>query len=488
MANKTSDHVKPCNIGQSEAHNRRSEVYLAHINANRIYIRRELTNENESWISEQMQGRDLQQYYEALGKMVKEKTGRAMQTKERKVINKKTGRVKTISGSSPIRESVVVCKSDTTMEQLRQYCERCHERFGISAIQIHIHRDEGHYEEPDKKTSWMPNYHAHIIWDWMNHENGKSCKLNADDMSLLQDMVSDALNMDRGKSKAETGKEHLERNDFILAKQKKEIEKGKQETEQVKLRTEALSLENEEKKKISADLDKQISEKAARVNTENGNALLSGLANIAGKGKYAKIEKENKELKESIPKMRERLQQSFQDTVKKEVAKQTTPLKEENKRLVEERDSSRQLAEQRRLNYNELVKRFNTMQQNLSDKLEEADTLVKSYQSRLKSFLLMLSEVTRKAVVSIIEFASNVKAKCFSFNQASAVDEYMKCGNDRKYDGEALMIFSRPFLSDEEFNKGKVEVDNVALNFEKYEQAERERIEQENQPHRRRGR
>jgi len=31
-AQETSAHVKPCNIGQSEAHNRRDEVYLAYIN------------------------------------------------------------------------------------------------------------------------------------------------------------------------------------------------------------------------------------------------------------------------------------------------------------------------------------------------------------------------------------------------------------------------------------------------------------------------
>src|SRR5574344_1293289 len=110
MSNKTSDHVKPCNIGQSEAHNRRSETYLAHISESKIYIRRDLMSLNESWVSEQMEGRGLQQYYDGIARMVKAKTGRAMQTKERNVVNKKTGRVKVISGSSPLRESVVVCK------------------------------------------------------------------------------------------------------------------------------------------------------------------------------------------------------------------------------------------------------------------------------------------------------------------------------------------------------------------------------------------
>ena len=79
---KTSIHIKSCNIGQSEAHNKRTKEYLAHINADKLYIREDLTSCNQSWIAEQQQGLSLQQYYDNIGKMVKEKTGRAMQTKD----------------------------------------------------------------------------------------------------------------------------------------------------------------------------------------------------------------------------------------------------------------------------------------------------------------------------------------------------------------------------------------------------------------------
>ena len=233
MANKTSDHVKSCNIGQSEAHNRRSEAYLARINESKIYIRRDLIPENESWVSEQVKGKSLQQYYDDIARMVKEKTGRAMQTRERKVVNKKTGRVKVINGSSPLRESVVVCKGDTTIQQLRDYCKRCHQQFGITAIQIFIHRDEGHYEVPGDRSTWIPNYHAHVTWDWMNHDTGKSCKLNAADMSKMQDMIAECLGMERGASKAVTDREHLERNDFIIQKQENKKQQLQEETEKV---------------------------------------------------------------------------------------------------------------------------------------------------------------------------------------------------------------------------------------------------------------
>ena len=231
MANVTSDHIKPCNIGQSEAHNRRTPEYLAHINKDRIYVRLDLMERNESWTAPEMDGMDLTAYHCFIARLVKEKTGRALQTKERTRIDKKTGKTVKVSGSSPIRESVVVCNANTTMDELHRYCQACHDKWGITALQIHIHRDEGHYRNPGDKSSWKPNYHAHIVWDWMNHETGKSCKLGKEDMSMMQDMVAEALGMERGKPKAETGKEHLERTDFIIAKQKQEAEQVKAEKE-----------------------------------------------------------------------------------------------------------------------------------------------------------------------------------------------------------------------------------------------------------------
>jgi len=120
---------------------------------------------------------------------------------------------------------------------------------------------EGHYTNPDDPSTWQPNLHAHIIWDWMNHETGKSFKLGKKDMEELQDMAAETLEMERGKRKSETGAEHLERNDYILSQQKKQ----------------------------SAELDIEIAKKRDKLNTENGNAIKSGMANLFGKGKYAYV-------------------------------------------------------------------------------------------------------------------------------------------------------------------------------------------------------
>ena len=220
---KASDHVKPCNIEQSERHNRRDADYIASLNPRTLYVRTELSHNNESYVVPDLKGVTLQQHYDAIKAMVKQKTGRAMQEKKVTIIGK-NGKPKERNGSSPIRESVVNIKPDTTMSDLQKYTEKVCQRWGVRAIQIHIHKDEGHYTNPDDPSTWQPNLHAHIIWDWMNHETGKSFKLGKKDMEELQDMAAETLEMERGKRKSETGAEHLERNDFIIQKQENQIE------------------------------------------------------------------------------------------------------------------------------------------------------------------------------------------------------------------------------------------------------------------------
>ena len=237
---KTSINIKPCLVTSSGAHNRRLAEYLANIRKEKIYIRTDLMAKNETWVSPELGDTSLEERSRQIAAMVKKKTGRAMQTKDRKRVNKKTGKVTVVRGSTPIKEGVVVIKEDTAMEQLRHFCEVCKERWGITPLQIFIHRDEGHYETPGDKTTWKPNYHAHIVWDWMNHDTGKSCKLLPQDMSQMQTILAEALGMERGTSKELTGREHLERTDYIIAKQKQEAEKTRIAKEQAEAELKAV--------------------------------------------------------------------------------------------------------------------------------------------------------------------------------------------------------------------------------------------------------
>lgn len=276
---KTSDNIRPCNIGQSEAHNRRMPQYLVHINKENIYLRTDLMDDNEAWVSPRIEGVSLREYYKYLGEMVKMKTGRAMQTKDRTRINKKTGKTVTVRGSTPIKEGVIVCKAGTTMEQLQRYGELCRKRWGIMPLQIFIHRDEGHYETPGDIASWKPNYHAHIVWDWMNHNTGKSCKLTPQDMSEMQTILAETLGMERGTAKELTGREHLERTDYIIAKQKQEAEKARIAKEQ----TEA------ELKAVKGELK---TEKLKNSAAEVGTTIIDGIGSMIGSSKAKRQEPE----------------------------------------------------------------------------------------------------------------------------------------------------------------------------------------------------
>ena len=98
---KASEHIKPCNISQSERHNRRDADYIASLNPAMLYIRRDLAHLNEVYVAPDMEGVSLQQHYDDIRIMVKQKTGRAMQEKDVKFTDKK-GKQRVRQGCSPI--------------------------------------------------------------------------------------------------------------------------------------------------------------------------------------------------------------------------------------------------------------------------------------------------------------------------------------------------------------------------------------------------
>ena len=56
---------------------------MRHIGESRIYVVPELSTDNEQWINPDFGSPDLRMHYDNIRQMVKEKTGRAMQEKER---------------------------------------------------------------------------------------------------------------------------------------------------------------------------------------------------------------------------------------------------------------------------------------------------------------------------------------------------------------------------------------------------------------------
>ena len=306
MAIKSSIHIKPCNTKSSEAHNRRTAEYMRNIGESKIYIVSELSADNEQWVNPEFGNPNLQTHYDNIKQMVKEKTGRAMQEKERERKGK-NGKIIKVAGCSPIREGVLLIKPDTTLVDVKKFSEECQRCWGITPLQIFLHKDEGHWlngqpDAEDKESfqvgeKWFkPNYHAHIVFDWMNHDTGKSPKLNDNDMIEMQTLASDILSMQRGQSKSETGKEHLERNDFIIEKQKAEL----QRIDETKRRKEQqISLAEQELRQVKSEIR---TDKLKSVATDAATAIASGVGSLFGSGKLKELERTNEDLHQEVAK------------------------------------------------------------------------------------------------------------------------------------------------------------------------------------------
>ena len=450
MAQKTSINIKPCNVGSSGPHNRRTAEYLANIRKEKIYIRTDLMARNEAWVAPELGDTSLADRYKQIAAMVKEKTGRAMQTKDRERVNKKTGKVTIVRGSTPIKEGVAVIKENTTMEQLRRFCEVCKERWGITALQIFIHRDEGHYGIPGDNATWKPNLHAHIVWDWMDHETGKSCKLDEKAMSEMQTVLAEYLEMERGISKKITAKEHLERNDFILARQKQEAEQVRAEKnaalaekEKAEKERQTIEDENKAKERYLHSLDSEIADKERKLNDDRKakmDSILDSVGSLVGVGKSAAIEKENARLKSE----NERIRKAFPDAVKNKVEELTMTLAAEKQKAEAERDralvQSRSLAMERDKAVRQLQEQQageqTRINQAVSQATAEKDRTIRMLQSALKTsrdilniiadILYKASEVFRRAIEAIIHFATERHKSIFSPSEAADIKSVMQ--------------------------------------------------------------
>lgn len=245
----TSIHIEAVKTG-SEEHNRR-EKELSYVMKNRTHL-------NEYWQSDSQEQRLAN-----IKSMVKEKTGRSMQKK-----------------ATPIREGVVVIKPTTTMEDLQKYAAAIKQRFGIDCFQIAIHRDEGHRGKV--------NFHAHMVFDFMNHQTGRSIKIGREGAAELQTLAADTLDMERGIS---SDIEHLS---AIQFKNQAEERRGK------KL---LLANAEQEEKTKKAKMEQEKAEKAAvsGAKVAAAHAVTAVAQAISSKIGLNKAQNELKDLKTKYP-------------------------------------------------------------------------------------------------------------------------------------------------------------------------------------------
>lgn len=259
---QTSIHLRPCKQS-SEIHNMREKEL--------DYVRTDLSHKNEWWSAVSSLGKLRSE----ISAMVKEKTGRKMQAK-----------------AEPLREGVVVIQEGTTMEQLQELGRRFQERFGVTPVQIAIHRDEGHWKGED----WKPNLHAHIVFDWYNHATGKSIKTSKLDAVDMQTITAEVLGMERGVS---SEKKHLESARYKAQARQKEIEDLEQQVECRTSNIRRLEDKAEELEERIEGLTKSGAAKEEAISTikEFGSKMRD---RISGKDK-----REKKELTDKLKKITE---------------------------------------------------------------------------------------------------------------------------------------------------------------------------------------
>ena len=304
--------------------------------------------------------------------------------------------------------------------------------------------------EPGDNATWKPNLHAHIVWDWINHDTGKSCKLDEKAMSEMQTILAECLDMERGISKAVTGKEHLERTDFILAKQKQEAERAKAEREaalaakeEAETERQFIEGENKAKEKYRQSLDNDIADKERQLRDERKakvDSILDSVSSFVGVGKSAAIEKENAKLKAE----NERMKKAFPDAVKNKVEELTKALVTEKQKAETERGralvQSRSLAIERDKAVRQLQEQEDGERQRInfavSRATAEKDKTIRLLQSALKAsrhilnvladILYKANEVFKRAIDAIIHFGTEQHQSFFAPSEAADIKSVMQ--------------------------------------------------------------
>lgn len=154
---------------------------------------------------------------------------RSLIRKAEQLYTDKTGQ-KCQASFAPLKETCVVCKDSTTMEQAMAIARKVEEQTGVVCLGIWIHRDEGHARSrfvPDEP--YQCNNHIHILWDCQNPNTGKAIPIKKQDLRDMQDIAAKALGMKRGNPAELTKKNHIDAGTYKVQQLEEEIKQLKKE-------------------------------------------------------------------------------------------------------------------------------------------------------------------------------------------------------------------------------------------------------------------
>lgn len=216
------------------------------------YVHHDRTQYNERWdreVKASGKPKTLTNYFTAIKNNVKHKTQRSMQKRAMDVA---------------IQDALVNIDEYTTMDDLKRFARAMEKEFGFTCIQIHIHRDEGYMGKKKNGQQGKLNLHAHVIFETVNRETGKTWKPEKNRGSRMQDIAAETLGMKRGVPKEITKKKGLNIIEYKeqqalnnLEEINKDLQKAQKELQEAK---DAYEVGNKVNNNLKAEISKKNQE------------------------------------------------------------------------------------------------------------------------------------------------------------------------------------------------------------------------------------
>ena len=368
---QTSINIQPCKLSSSERHNKREKALS--------YVRPELSHLNEWYNTLDVH---LKAYDARLRKLIKAKTGRTCQAK-----------------SHPLHEAVVVIRPDTGMADIKRLADAMSKRWGFHFVQLAVHKDEGSW----KDGVWKTNYHAHMVFDKIDHTTGKTIKTTAKDTAEMQDMCAVILGMARGKK---SDKKHLSALDFKIKAQE-------EQSKTLAAKNDFLLEAGKKRLQEVADLKEQATSQTKAIALQS---ILGGLAIHAAKVEQGKIVEETDEntrklkiLRSTVEFEGERLDNrrkqyesltiklSELQEQKEQTAKEVEKLRSEGTELEKQNNSSLRAKERMRGEISRLMHEYKELDDKIDEQKEEALKDIKNQKDTIAAEAQSLAEVVQSA-------------------------------------------------------------------------------------------
>lgn len=482
---KTGGHIKPCKVGSVEEHNERRPEYVERMKTSKhplnfyptLALRPNYDCKNTQ--REEYQDKSthkpltVAQIFDNMIEVYQEhdKRHRRPPLKDRERLNKKSGKMETVAGWSPIREAVIITKHDTKPEDFDPVMEWFRQN-GVEPMFLDLHFDEGHIDQDTGE--FKCNHHAHLGLDFFDWNTGKTIKLGPKKMSELQTVLADALGMERGELKEVTNRDYMDIPEYreyaeALTQKKKEVDE-----------VDAVLTEKHEQNQQFSDENARLRRENAALQTKNalGDAASAVGQSIAGMFGQSSKDKTIQQLQNTIASEPERTAAAVAIAKTEERQQVINEIKQAAQLHIgkDGNETAEQIGAAWRRNYDK-VRSLEVDMQSMSaehnaaiyratkdaeNKAEEAQKEAKLWKNRF----LTVWPTAVKAIAAIVEKVNNTWQNLFTDKQVKDIDAAMhnaRNQEERIIYAKDLMNLARPEFTRDEGDTAK-QVEDIARN------------------------